>query len=445
MKKNKVFGFIKENSGILYSLALIIFIPALVFFNVFFVLSNFQEHIDNRLHLKATSIKEVFEIMAVDIVQDPEMLQKKVEDIGQIQDVTNIKIILPDQEEFKIAAAKNPEYIGKILPKDPVIIMAWYQERSFAQIREKNGERFWYVIDSFHNKDGEKIGLISLSLSLGQTDALVYQTVWKTYLILIITILFILVLVAQHTRLFGYVGLYKKMKELDEAKDSFIRMASHELQSPIINIRGYIEILEDEMSVNLTDDQKELFRRAKMSAKNLSDLSRDILDVSRFEQGRLEFTPERISPQEIIKEIVQEIEPRANQKGLKLFLELGKEENPCFLQLNPSRFRQILVNLITNSVKYTLKGEIRVRTRIDELREKYIIEVEDTGLGISAEAQKNLFQKFYRVKTKDTEAIQGTGLGLWLSKSFCETMGGEIFIESMAGVGTKITLKFPLN
>lgn len=435
-------SFIRKNPGILSSLVLIVLIPVFIFFNIFFIISSFQEHIDDNLHSKAVLAKTVFGILASEAVDDHKLLQEKIEKIGEIQGVVNIQVIIPEQNEFKIIAAKNREDIGEIAPIDPTIIMPWYQARPFAHLREQDDKRVWYVVDSFYNEKGERAGLISLTLSLEQADALIRYIIWKSYLILIVTILVVLVLVAHHTNMFKYVLLYNKIKQADKLKDSFIRMATHELQSPIINIRGHLEVLEEEIIDSLTETQKEFFRRTKISAKNLSNLSYDILEVARIEQGRLDFTPQKISLQEIITEIVQDLKIKAGQKGIDLSSEL--EKGPYFIQANLNRFRQILTNLIENAIKYTPEGKILIRTKIDKNKNKYVIEVEDTGLGIAAEEQKRLFEKFYRVKTKETADIPGTGLGLWISKNLCETMHGSIFVESMSGIGTKFTVVFPL-
>ncbi len=115
-----------------------------------------------------------------------------------------------------------------------------------------------------------------------------------------------------------------------------------------------------------------------------------------------------------------------------------------FVYVNPNRLKEILYNLIDNAIKYTFRGKIEVKTKIDQVKRKCYISIEDTGVGISAEAQRWLFEKFFRVKTKETADIPGTGLGLWISKALTEKMGGEIFIESIEGTGSKFTISFPL-
>jgi len=278
-------------------------------------------------------------------------------------------------------------------------------------------------------------------MSLRSIDLLVLRTVRNSYIILISAILLSLFLIIHHTQLFKYPILLKKLQEIDRMKDEFLRMALHELQSPIVNIRGYIESLREEITDLATEEQKEYLSRVSLSAKNLSDLIYDMLEVSRIEQGRLDFTPQKISPQKIIDELIKEFTPKANAKGLKLIFQ--PKEEPYLINVNPHRFKQILTNLIENAIKYTKKGEIEISTWYSEVKKKYFIAIRDTGLGISAEAQKRLFEKFYRVKTRETAVIPGTGLGLWICKEICQRMGGEILLESMEGVGSKFIIFFP--
>ena len=208
-------------------------------------------------------------------------------------------------------------------------------------------------------------------------------------------------------------------------------------------IRGYIEELEEEMKDSLVGNKREFIKRIKVSAKNLSDLVYDILEVARLEQGRLDFTPQKISPPKVIFEIIQGLKIKTEQKNLDLVFENAKEDVD-YIKINPNRFYQILTNLLENAIKYTPAGKISVKTRKDKNKKEYIIEIEDSGLGISAIDQKRLFEKFYRVKTKATAEIPGTGLGLWLTKQMVEGSGGKIFVESIEGKGTKFILSFPL-
>lgn len=441
---SRILKFIRQYPSILYSFALILILPSILYYNAFLAAKAFQENIDYNLQTKALIVENIVGTYFSDFFDNSELLQQKIESI--IKDNTEINdlraaIPAPDGE-FKIIASQNNYEIGARV-KEPSFALSFSQEQTIANLTSKGGERYWNVIKPVYNKEtGEKLGLLAMALSLKESDTLITKTIFRSFIIVIVAILLSLFLIFQHTRLFGYVSLTEKLQELDRAKDIFIRMATHELQSPIINIRGYLQALEEEVGASLTQSQKELFKRANLSAKNLSDLVYDILEVSRIEQGRLDFTPQKIVPQEIIAEIVQDLRIKAEQKNLNLISNL--KEGSYFINANPNRFRQIVVNLIENAIKYTPKGEIRVKAGSDNAEKRYIIEVKDTGFGISAENQQRLFERFYRVKTRETADIPGTGLGLWISKKLCETMGGKIFIESMKDVGTKFTVVFPL-
>ena len=433
--------FIKRNPSLLYSLLLIILIPATLYYNTFSTINSFQKNIDYELQTKALLAESIFTVFAPDILKNPEILQQKIEKIAKENpEITTIKVILPEKEKFKIIASKDTKEIEKEI-STTAIDLAWSQNQTIAHLTAEGRERFWEVVKPFSDLEGENIGLVSMSMSLRSIDLLVLRTVRNSYIILISAILLSLFLIIYHTQLFKYPILLKKLQEIDRMKDEFLRMALHELQSPIVNIRGYIESLREEITDLATEEQKEYLSRVSLSAKNLSDLIYDMLEVSRIEQGRLDFTPQKISPQKIIDELIKEFTPKANAKGLKLIFQ--PKEEPYLINVNPHRFKQILTNLIENAIKYTKKGEIEISTWYSEVKKKYFIAIRDTGLGISAEAQKRLFEKFYRVKTRETAVIPGTGLGLWICKEICQRMGGEILLESMEGVGSKFIIFFP--
>lgn len=443
----RIFNFVKNYPGILCSLVLIIVIPLTLYYNTSFTVKSFQENIDFNLQTKALMIEDIFGIFAADFFSEPKILQQKIEDIiKENSEITKLRVMQEQESgEFKIIASQDVREIGGII-SDPSFALAWSQNQTIANLVFEKEERFWKVIKPIYDREtGKKIGMVSMALSLRQADALITSSIYRSYLIVIGAIILTLFLIIQHTRLFGYVVLSRKLQELDKMKDNFIRMATHELQSPITNIRAYTQVLKEEIDPLLNSAQRKYFFRVEISVKNLSALIYDILEVSRIEQGRLDFTAQKISPAKIINEVIEETKAKAKaeQKNLQLIFETPEKTGMIFV--NPLRFKQILANLVGNAVKYTPKGKIEVKIDINEAKQKCVISVRDTGLGISAEAQKRLFERFYRVKTRETAEVSGTGLGLWISKQLCEKMGGKIFIESMAGVGTKFTVVFPLS
>ena len=165
----------------------------------------------------------------------------------------------------------------------------------------------------------------------------------------------------------------------------------------------------------------------------------DILLVPKIEQGKMDLVMEEFNPEKEIVETTESFSFVAEEKGLTI---TSCIQGSSTIVADKVKFRQVLVNIIGNSIKYTKKGKIEIKTSVD--KDRLIIRISDTGIGMSAEEQKGLFQKFYRIRTKDTEDITGTGLGLWITLKLLEAMGGKLSVESIKGVGTHMILSFPV-
>ena len=441
----RVVHFISSYPGILYSLSLLIIIPAVLYYNTFFVTSSFQNTIDSNLQSQALVMENIMGVFVTDFLENEELLQQKVQQIStQNKDLAGIRVLKAQADGgFQVIASHQSGEIG-YAANDTALTIAFSQGQTIANLQvSAQGERIWSVIQPLRKTDStEKIGLLTLEFSLAKVDQLIAQTLFNSYLIVVLAMVLTLLLIVHHTRLFEYVALSVRLKELDQMKDNFIRMATHELQSPIINIRGHLQALQEQIGGQLTTEQQELFWRANISAKNMGELVADILEVARIEQGRLDFSLSLFDPALVINEVLAELELRAKEKNILLSSSLPA--GSYFIKANKNRLHQVLVNLINNALKYTLEGEVRLQVSADSAHKRYTIAVQDTGLGISAEAQKRLFERFYRVKTKQTADIPGTGLGLWICKELCERMGGKIFVESLEGVGTKFSVMFDL-
>jgi signal transduction histidine kinase len=168
----------------------------------------------------------------------------------------------------------------------------------------------------------------------------------------------------------------------------------------------------------------------------------DLLEVSRIEQGRMQMTLEPIQAEEVITEIVEQLHYEAEKKGLVFEFKKPAALLPMVLA-DRGRFKQVLINLCSNGIKYTQKGSVTVTT---EPKEGGMVEIRvmDTGFGMSAEAREKLFSKFYRVRTDETRSIPGTGLGLWITKQIVELMKGKIYVDSIEKVGTQVSVDLPV-
>ena len=448
LKKGVV--FIKTNPSLLFSLFLIVIVPISVFWLTSFLAKSFQENINLTLQNEAMTIEGVISPYISQYYNQPEVLQTKIEYLSkQNPALSQLEVFLPtDSDNFKSIASQSQKNEGENKGGENKIsrtslLLAWHNNQAIAFLSEKKGIRFWNVIKPFYDQDGNKIGLSSISLSLEFADNAITQTIKRAYLFALIIILLILSLIIHHTRLFQYVNLFKELQRAEKTKDAFMNMAIHELRSPVVNIRNYIGELREETKSVLDSEQKEDMKRVEISINRLNNLISDVLDVVRIEQGRLSFVPERISPIKTIQETAEELRGKALAKNLKLEILTPGDINGT-IEVNPNRFKEMIYNLVDNAIKYTKKGKVTVSTKQDTIKKKFYVIVEDTGIGMSAEEQIHLFERFYRVKNRETADIDGTGLGLWIIKKLCSKMSGKILIESIKGVGSKFILIFPL-
>jgi signal transduction histidine kinase len=271
-------------------------------------------------------------------------------------------------------------------------------------------------------------------------DVLTKQILWQSYIILAVIVLIIILLLSNNTKVFEYLSLYKKLREVDRMKDEFISIASHELRAPITGVKGYISMMKDGTFGELPEKLKEPINIVAGAAERLSTLVEDLLNVSRIEQGRLiiDLKPTNINP--LVEEVIRELESNAKAKNLAIIFKtpdsLLSEAN-----IDPERFVQVMTNLVSNGIKYTEQGGIEIFTEMKG--GKVVVKVKDSGIGMSAKERGLICNKFYRVQNNKTKGIVGTGLGLWFTKNIVEMMRGEITINSIEGFGTQVVIAFP--
>jgi signal transduction histidine kinase len=293
-----------------------------------------------------------------------------------------------------------------------------------------------------YDSTGIKTHLLSAKISLAAIDGMVRENLFWSYFWLVITVLVVILVLASNTRLFQYASLYRRLKEVDQMKDDFISMASHELRAPITAIRGYLSLFLEDAFGKFEEKPKQVMSTTMAIATHLATLVEDLLDVSRIEQGRMKLDIEDLAVEPVIEELINQLRYEADKKGLTFTFRQPEEKLPP-VRADKARIKQVLINLMSNAIKYTPSGSVTVTTALkpDSMLE---IRVIDTGLGMSAEAREKLFQKFYRVRTTATATIPGTGLGLWITKQIVEIMGGRIYCDSIEKVGTQMSVILPI-
>jgi PAS domain S-box-containing protein len=250
-----------------------------------------------------------------------------------------------------------------------------------------------------------------------------------------------------------YEGLYEDITEKKHAqslkiakesaeaasrsKSEFLANMSHEIRTPMNAILGFSELLEGKIK---DKKQKEYLASIRSSGRMLLSLINDILDLSKIEAGKLEMQSTVVDPREILDEIRSAFHEKVNKKGLDFQVEIGHGV-PQLLLLDEVRFRQILLNLVGNAVKFTDKGFVRVAIKV-RMRKKrrntpdIVITVRDTGIGIPREEREVIFEAFRQQKARHTGKSEGTGLGLTITRHLVDLLGGTISLKSTVGKGS---------
>lgn len=259
---------------------------------------------------------------------------------------------------------------------------------------------------------------------------------------------------AENRRLFDVYASYEKnsphetvltlidmthIYQVDEEDLNFIAFAAHELRGPITVIRGYIDVLQDELETVLANDQRELFHRLSVSASRLSSYINNILNTSRYDRRHLTLTlvPESIGA--VYATISDDISLRAHSQNRLLSVVLPDELPP--IAADRASLSEVMSNLIDNAIKYSNEGGTVVVSAA--LNGEFVdLKIEDHGIGMPPMVMKHIFQKFYR-SHRSRETVAGSGIGLYISKAIVESHGGTITVKSKEGRGSTFVISIP--
>lgn len=236
--------------------------------------------------------------------------------------------------------------------------------------------------------------------------------------------------------------LYEQVSRLEQIKTDMIRIASHDLRNPLAAILGYLEMLSWDFDDGISEAHQEYIRNIDEAARRMQKITSDILSLERIEESALHNTSESFDLNNLIQQTYNEHRPNAQLKKHNYSVELPSER--VVVEADPIQLHEAIANLVGNAIKYTPdQGEVRLT--LDVFHNTARIRVIDNGYGIPEEKQERLFQPFYRAKTKETETIQGTGLGLHLVKSIIERFNGTLVYKSVHRKGSTFGFDMPLS
>lgn len=238
---------------------------------------------------------------------------------------------------------------------------------------------------------------------------------------------------------FAFNEMAKGLKRLDELRKEFVFIAAHELKSPVAAIKGFASLLLDNIN-SMGEKEIHYASRIKQSSDRLVKLVNDILVVARSEAGRIKVELSACNPEEIINNIINEAKPLADQKIISL--SYNPPEIPTKIMADVLRLGEVMMNFVSNAIKYNnINGWVKIYH--EDRGEELITHVQDNGFGIPEAEQKKLFEKFFRSEMDKTRTIEGTGLGLFITKELIEKMNGKVWFKSKEGEGT--TFSFSLK
>ncbi len=254
--------------------------------------------------------------------------------------------------------------------------------------------------------------------------------------------------ISERRQLFDELRAAKeRADEANRAKSTFLATMSHEIRTPMNAVIGMLELTLKRADQGHLD--RPAIEVAYNSAKDLLELIGDILDIARIESGRLSLAPERVNLREVIESVVRVFDGLARQKTLSLLLEFKPDLDDTEVLIDPLRFKQVLSNLVSNAIKFTEHGQVKIKVEVlptplpQQVEMKLV--VEDTGIGISRDDQLRLFEPFAQADNSGQLARSGAGLGLVICRSLCAMMGGELSLSSVPMVGTQVHVNLKMT
>jgi len=234
---------------------------------------------------------------------------------------------------------------------------------------------------------------------------------------------------------------FERLAEANRMKSEFISVVSHQLRSPLSNLRWATELLMSGRLGKIEEKQTEFFKILKENSGRMQELISDLLTVSRIETANFSPRKKELSLIELIKEVIKEFETFARSSNIKVDFEFQENLPKVFVDF--SQIKLVIENLLDNAIRYIKKGgEVKIKTERKD--KKIYFEIKDTGVGIPKEDQKYIFQKFFRAKNAVRYQTQGSGLGLYITKAIIEKSGGKIGFKSEEKKGSTFWFTLPI-
>ena len=227
-----------------------------------------------------------------------------------------------------------------------------------------------------------------------------------------------------------------QQKEVEQRKDDFISIASHELKTPVTSLKIYLQLLSRQNIVKASSELTDIVTKANNQINRLSHLMSDLLDVNQIQTGKSEYRFQSININAIVRETASSLKSSTHHKiTIK-----GKADDAVWA--DPEKIGQVITNLLNNAFKYS-KDASQVIVHLSQNKNSTIVSVQDFGIGIDIKQQKKIFERFYQVRQSDSKSFPGLGIGLYICQKIIGDHGGEIWVESQPGQGSTFSFSLP--
>lgn len=438
----------REKREIIYSIGILIMVPLLVITNTVLLVRSTREAFNKELMRKADLVNAVVAESARANIESGQYttIASTMSALEKIQpSLRGLTLVKEGSDQTLHIIAKSSTATGELsVGAKMQVQIATERKTPVAKfVNVSYGGRTaqaWNVATPLMDDTGNVIAVISSNVLTTDADEAINRAYGISFMVLAVVLVVIMGLLFRHFRLVGYAQLLAKQREVNQTMSDFLSVATHELKAPTSIIKGYLSNIMDGTFGPVEPRIMQQLQTAFSQTDRLNELVRDLLNVSRLEQGRVAYSITNVNTVEIINMIVQNYQLAAHEKDLKLTAQLSAETP--MVRGDAGRLQEVFTNLIDNAIKYTEFGEVTVTQVVEG--NLLVTKVQDTGFGMSTEARKRLFQRFYRIKTEQTQQIGGTGLGLWIIKHYIEDMGGTIEVESIEGTGSSFIVSMPI-
>jgi signal transduction histidine kinase len=364
-------------------------------------------------------------------------LNSLLSDIAQSSnDVTVLRVYRATVDDrVTIVASSDKNEVSKVNTLSTVLQLGKVEpEQTFAVPLSTDGGRIEQAVRYI---ELNQVGYYIFSEhSRVQSDAVMQKRKQDSFLILTLIFGFLIGLAYWINRQSDWEKKHNKLKATLEERDLFTTMIAHEFRTPLTAIKGYASFLQESQTMH--NEEIRFADTIRESAERLVLLVNDFLEIARIQSGKLTMEQKPTDIRKPIQTVADSLTQAAKDKGLRLVYTPDLKSQ--ILVTDENRFVQILTNIVSNSIKYTDTGTVKISCESE--RSGVTIRVKDTGTGISAEDQQKLFTPFSRVGGVEKTTTTGTGLGMWITKQMIELLRGDIAVESIEAVGTHVVMHF---